>query len=64
MFMTLLNFEESSATKCVSLNNKPCIARRNFNDLTPIELNYYQFMIIPGRCNGSCNILHDSSVKT
>ena len=64
MFMTLLNFEESSATKCVSLNNKPFIARRNFNDLTPIELNYSQFMIIPGRCNGSCNILHDSSVKT
>ena len=43
----------SLATKCMSLNNEPCMIRPTLIDLNPVELNYYSFMISLDECNGS-----------
>ena len=45
MFFVLLSFSEFLATKCVSLNDKPCMIRHNIIDLNSIELKYYLFVI-------------------
>ena len=34
--IVLLSFSESLATKCVSLNNEPCMARPTLIDLNPV----------------------------
>ena len=34
--IALLSFSESLATKCVSLNNEPCMARPTLIDLNPV----------------------------
>ena len=59
MFITLLNFNGSLATKFVSLNNETCMARPTLIDLNPVELNYYSFIISLDKCNGSCNAVDD-----
>ena len=65
VFIVLLSFSSSLAraanvsdqTKCVSLNDEPCIIRPSFIDLNPVTLNYYSFMISLNKCSGSCNVL-------
>ena len=37
VFIGLLCFRRSSAIKCVSLNNEPCMIRPNFIDLSSAE---------------------------
>ena len=54
VFMVLLRFSESLATKCVSLNDETCLVRPALIDLNPIELKYHPFMISLGKCTGSC----------
>ena len=54
--IVLLSFSRSVATKCVSLKNEPCAT---LNDLNPIELNYYPFLISLDKRNGSCNAAFD-----
>ena len=62
LFVALLSFSRSLATKCESLiSNKPRITRFTIIDLNPIELNYYLFMVILNKCNGSCNVAADLS---
>ena len=56
MFFALLSFSSSLATKCVPLNDEPCIVRPTLIDLNP-ECKYYPFMISLDQCNGSCNVL-------
>ena len=58
-----MSFSRSLATKCVSLNNEPCIARPALINLNPREFNYYPFIISLGKCNGSFNVVDDSSTK-
>ena len=53
----------SLATKCMSLNNEPCMIRPTLIDLNPVELNYYSFMISLDECNGSYNSDNDLSTK-
>ena len=55
--IVLLSFSSSLATKCVSLNDKPCMFRPTLIDLNPVELTYYLFMISLDKCNGSYNVL-------
>ena len=62
-FIMLLSFGGSLATKYMSLNNEPCMARSTFIDLNPVELKYYPFMISLDICSGSCNSVHDLSTK-
>ena len=65
MFIVLLGFIESLAhvakisdqTKCLSLNDEPCMVRPILTDLNSVEVKYYLFMISLDKCTGSCNIL-------
>ena len=38
VFTALLSFSECLATKCMSLNNEPCMVRTTVIDLNPFEL--------------------------
>ena len=62
-FLVLLSFNGSLATKCVSLNNKPCITRPVLINLNSLELNYYLFMISLVKCNEICNVADDLPTK-
>ena len=53
MFIVLLNFSSSLATKCLCLNDEPCMVRPSLIDLNPVELKYYPFMISLDKCHGS-----------
>ena len=57
VFIALLSFSSPLATKCVSLNDEPCVLRPTLIDLGPVEIKYYPFMISSDKCNGSCNVL-------
>ena len=37
--------------------------RPAFIDLNPVKLNYYPFMSKIDKCNGSCNVVDDLSMK-
>ena len=50
LFIVLLSFSESLATKCLFLNDKPCMVRPILIDMGPVELKYYPFMIILNKC--------------
>ena len=53
MFIALLIFSESLATKYLFSNDEPCIVRPNVVDMNPDELKYYQFMIPLNKCTES-----------
>ena len=57
VFIVLLSFSESLATKYVSLNDETCMVRPALFDFNPVEVKYYPFMISLDKCNGSCNVL-------
>ena len=57
LFIVLLSFCESLATKFVSLNGEPCVVRPILIDLNPVELKYYPFRINLDKCTGRCNVL-------
>ena len=60
VFIVLLNFRESLAcdqTKCVFLNDEPCMVRHTLIDWNPVEPKYYPLMISLDKCSGSCNVL-------
>ena len=57
MFIVLLSFTSSLATKCVSLNDETFMIRPTLIDLNPVQLNYYPFLISLDKCSGSCNVL-------
>ena len=57
VFIVLLSFSSSLATKCLSLNNEPCIVRATLTHLNPVELKCYPFMLSLDKCNESCNVL-------
>ena len=57
MFIVLLYFSSSLATKCISLNDKPCMVKTTLIDLNPAELKYHPFIISLDKCSGSCNVL-------
>ena len=57
----LLHFSRCLATKCVSLNNIPCMIRPTLIDLSFVELNHYPFMISLDECKESCNDVDDLS---
>ena len=57
----------SNRTKCISLNNQPCMTRAMLISLNSEKhtqrLHHYQFMVSLDRCNGSCNTLNHLSIK-
>ena len=59
LFIALLSFSESLAreqTKCVFLNDEPCMLRSTLIDMNPVVLKYYPFIISLNKCTGSCNV--------
>ena len=57
VFVVLLSFSESLSTKCLFLNDEPCMVRPALIDMNPIELKNYPFMISLNKCTGSYNVL-------
>ena len=57
LFIVLLSFSTSLATKGLFLNDKPCSVRPTLIDLIPVKLKYYPFIISLNKCTGSCNVL-------
>ena len=60
VFVVLLSFSMSLArnqTKCLFLNDEPCMVRSILIDLNPAELKYYPFMVSLDKCTASCNTL-------
>ena len=57
LFIVLLSFNESLVTKCMFLNDEPCMVRPTLIDLNPVELQYYPFTINLNKCAGRCNVL-------
>ena len=60
LFIVLLSFSSSLAheqTKCLFLNDKPCMVRPTLIDSNPFKLKYCPFMISLDRFFGSCNVL-------
>ena len=50
VFNVLLSFSGSLASKCVSLNDEPCMIRPTLIDLNPVELKYYRSVISLNTC--------------
>ena len=57
LFIVLLRFSESLATKCLFLNDELCMLRPTLIDMNPVELKYYSFMISLNKRTGSSNVL-------
>ena len=60
VFIVSLSFSKSLArdrTKCLFLNDEPCIVRPTLIDVNPVEVKYYPFMISLDKCSGTCNVL-------
>ena len=60
LVILLMSFSKSLArdrTKCLSLNDEPCMVRPNLINFNPAELNYYPFMISLDKWTGSCNVM-------
>ena len=57
LFLVLLTFSSSLATKYLFLNDEPCMVRPALIDLNPVELKYYPFIINLNKYTGSCNVL-------
>ena len=63
MELLFLSFGKSLATKCVPLNNEPCMIRSTLTDLNSVELDYYPLIISLDKCSGTCNFTDDLSTK-
>ena len=63
LFIALLSFRWSLATKYAPLNSEPCMNRPLLVDLNPVELSYYRFKVSLDTGSGSCNAAVDLSTK-
>lgn len=61
IFIALLSFSESLATKFLSLNDYSTLVKPTLFDLNPNDVHYCRFMVGLDWCNGTCNVLDDPS---
>ena len=54
VFIVLLSFSSSLTTKCLSLNDEPCMLRPTVFNLNPVKLKYYPLMVSLDKYSGSC----------
>ena len=59
LVLLLLGFGGLSTTKCVSINNQPCMVRPKSVGFSPDELHYNLSIISLGRFDESCNTVDD-----
>ena len=57
LLIVLLSFGESLATKCLFLNDEPCMVRPTVIDMNHVELWYYRFVTSLNKYTGACNVL-------
>ena len=57
VFIVLLSFSESLATRCLFLNDEPCLVRPTLINLNTMELKYCPSIISLDICTGSCNVV-------
>ena len=57
MFVVLLSFSISLATKCLFFNDDSCMVRPALVDMNPVEHKYYPFVINLNIFTGSCIVL-------
>ena len=57
LLVVLLCFSKSLASKCLFLDDEPCMIRPIVIDMNPVELKYYTFMISLNKCTGSYDVL-------
>ena len=63
VFIALLSLSAALATKCVSLDNEPCMIRPTLIRLTIAELNHYLSIISVDKCSERCNSVNELSTK-
>ena len=63
MFIVLSSFSNSLTTKCLFLNDEPCMLRPTIFNLNPVKLKYYQLMVSLDKYSGSCKSGNDLSTK-
>ena len=63
LFIVLFSFSSSLSTKCLFLNDEPCMVGPTRIDFNPVELKYYPFLISLNECSGSCNNLSPKEIK-
>ena len=59
VFIVLLSFSEyltCDPTKCLFLNDGPCMVIPTLIAMNPFELKYYPFVISIDKCTASCNV--------
>ena len=56
MFIALLSFSKSLATKYLFLNDEPCMVRPTLVDMNPNDLKYYLIIISLNKRTGKCNV--------
>ena len=56
MFIALLSFSKSLATKYLFLNDEPCMVRPTLVDMNPNDLKYYLLIISLNKYTGKCNV--------
>ena len=61
MFIGLLSFSKSLASKFMSSNNKQSHARYILIELNPVNVTYYPFINFLDKFNGNCNTLDKTS---
>ena len=57
LFTASLSFSESLATKCLFLNDEPCMVRPTLIGINSVNLQFYPFMISLNKCTGRNNAL-------
>ena len=57
VFIVLLSFTESLVTKCLFLNDEPCMVRPTFIDMNPVGLKCYSFVISLNKCAAYCKVV-------
>ena len=57
LFISLLSISKSFSTKCLFLNDNPCMVRPTLINLNPVELRHHPFMISFIKYTGNCYVL-------
>ena len=60
LFIVLLSFSMSLAldqTKCLILNDEPCMVGATLINMNPVEFKYYSAMISLNKCTGNFDVL-------
>ena len=57
LFLVFLSFSEFLGTKCLFVNDEPCMVTATVIDINPVELKCYPFVVSLNKCTGTCNVL-------